>query len=150
MQAADARHAGQTFADLANEPGLPILSAEVALRFGADSLYRPRRARPDVDLSVLDLGDAPDAEDTQELIRQRNLYALTPQRAGRFVEKHLPAKGARVSTAELQMSTEDDLLDLLAVLAFERAGGATPHKPLRWRVTSDRVQHGLEPEKTDN
>lgn len=93
MQAADTRHAGQTFADLANELGLPILSVEVGLRFGADALYRPRRAKPAVDLSVLDLQDGPNALETQELIRQRNLYALTPQRAAKFVEKHLPTKG---------------------------------------------------------
>ena len=147
MQAIDARYVGQAFADLANESGLPLLSVEVGLRFGVDSLYRPRRTKPAVDLSVLDLQEGPDAIDTQELIRQRNLYALTPQRAGKFVEKHLPTKGARLSTAELQLHTEDDLLDVLAVLAFERSFSATPHKPLRWRVLSDRTEHGLEPEK---
>jgi hypothetical protein len=85
--------------------------------------------------------------DTQELIRQRNAYAITPQRGGRFVEKHLPDKGARLSTAEMRLHNEDDLLDLLAVIAFERAVGSTPHKPLRWRVSTQRDAHGLEPEK---
>jgi hypothetical protein len=47
----------------------------------------------------------------------------------------------------LHLHTEDDLLDLLAVLAFERATSSMPHKPLRWRVTSERCEHGLEPEK---
>jgi hypothetical protein len=147
MQAADAQHAGQSFADLANEAGLPLLCAEVGLRFGVDSLYRPRRNKPAVDLSVLDLREGPDALDTQELIRQRHLYALSPQRAAKFVEKHLPEKGARLSTAEMHLPTEDDLLDMLAVLAFERAVSSTPHKPMRWRIVSERVEHGLEPEK---
>jgi hypothetical protein len=147
MQSADQRHTGGSFADLANEPGLPFLSVEVALRFGADSLYRPRHARPVADLSVAEMPIGSQAVDAQALIRQRNLYAITPQRAGRFVEKHLPAKGASLSTAEMRLPTEDDLLDLLAVLAFERAIGSTPHKPLRWRVTSQRGEHGLEPEK---
>ncbi len=147
MQAADALHAGQSFADLAGQPGLPLMSVEVGLRFGMDSLYRPRRSRPAVDMSILKVEESLDAMDTQELIRQRNLYAITPQRAGKFVEKHLPTKGARLSTEQLPSHTEDDLLDLLAVLAFERATSSTPHQPLRWRVISERAEHGLEPDK---
>ena len=147
MLAADTHHAGSSFADLAAEPGLPLLCVQVALRFGVDSLYRPRRVRPPVNLSVADLLSQSDALDAQEFIRKRNLYAVTPQRAGRFVETHLPAKGARISTAELRLHREDDLLDLLAVLAFERATGSTPHKPVRWRVTTERDANGLEPEK---
>jgi hypothetical protein len=147
MQAVDTRHTGRAFADLAGEPGLPLLSIEVGLRFGADSLYRPRRIRPAVDLSVAEAPGGAGSLDAQELIRQRNLYAITPQRAGRFVEKHLPAKGARLSTAEMRLHDEDDLLDLLAVLAFDRAAGSTPHQPLRWRINTQRDTLGLEPEK---
>jgi len=146
MQATDALHSGQSFADLAYEPGIPLLGVEVALRFGTDALYRPRRTRPAVDLSVAELPDGLDALDTQDLIRQRNLYAISPQRAGRFVEKHLPGKGLQVSTAELQLHTEDDLLDFLAVLAFERSISATLHKQVRWRVITDRENNGLAPE----
>jgi hypothetical protein len=147
MQAVDARHSGRSFADLASEPGLPLLCAEVGIRFGSDSLYRPRRMRPAVDLSVAGLPAGADALDTQELIRQRNAYAITPQRGGRFVEKHLPEKGGRLSTAEMRLHNEDDLLDLLAVIAFERAVGSASHKALRWRVSTQRDVHGLEPEK---
>lgn len=147
MQSVDSRHTGRAFADLASERGLPLLSVEVALRFGSDSLYRPRRAHPAVDLSIAQVPNAPDALDTQELIRRRNLYAITPQRAGRFIETHLPAIGARLSTAEMRLHNEDDLLELLAVLAFERAAGSTPHKPLKWRVDTQRGAHGLEPDK---
>jgi hypothetical protein len=93
------------------------------------------------------LPKGPGAQDTQELIRRRNLYAITPQRAGRFVEAHLPAAGARLSTAEMQLHNEDDLLDLLAVLAFERAAGSAPRKLLQWRVATQRDTHGLEPGK---
>jgi hypothetical protein len=147
MQAADAQHSGHVFADLANEPGLPLLCVAVAFRFGMDSLYRPRRARSAVDLSVAAVPEGADAAEAQELIRRRNLYAVTPQRAGRFIEKHLPAAGARLSTAEFKLPTEDDLLDLLAALAFERAASSTPLKPLRWRISAERAEHGLEPEK---
>lgn len=144
--AIDSHHAGQSFAELANEPGLPLLSAEVAIRFGSDALYRPRRTRPPVELTLAGASDAGDALEAQELIRRRNLYAVTPQRAGRLVEKLLPTKGGIISTAELRLATEDDLLDLLAVLAFDRATGSVPQRPIRWRVDTDRAAHGLEPD----
>ena len=145
LDAVNGRHAGQSFADLANEPGLPLLSAEVAIRFGTDALFRPRRSRPPV---ILEIGEALDSDETpeaQELIRARNLYAVTPQRAGRFIEKMLPGKGGSISTSDLRLVTEDDLLDLLAALAFERATGAVPHHPILWQVESERTLHGLEP-----
>ena len=147
MESVDTLHAGQSFADLAYEPGLPLLGVEVSLRFGIDSLYRPRRVRPSVDLSVAELPDGFDALGTQDLIRQRNLYAITPQRAGRFIEKHLPSKGMKISSAELHLPTEDDLLDFLAVLAFERSLSANQYKPVRWRIHTEREGSGLMPEK---
>lgn len=146
LAAVDGRHAGESFADLANEPGLPLLSAEVAIRFGADSLYRPRRSRPTVELAMADPLQDGNTVDAQELIRLRNLYAVTPQRAGKFIEKFLTSKGAVVSTADLRLATEDELLDFLAVLAFDRASGSVPHRPIRWRVDSDRALHGLDPD----
>lgn len=147
MLAANARHAGNPFAALASEPGLPFLSVRVALRFGIDSLYRPRRVRSSVNLTVAELLSHSDSLGAQELIRQRNLYSVTPQRAGRFVETRLPEKGDTISTSELKLIREDDLLDLLAVLAFERAASSTSHKPVRWCVHTERNLHGLEPEK---
>ena len=50
-----------------------------------------------------------------------------------------------ISTADLRLATEDELLDLLAVLAFDRATGSVPHRPIRWRVETDRSHHGLDP-----
>lgn len=141
------QEAGRSFADLANDPGLPLLSPEVALRFGAEALFRPRRARPTVNLSVQPSPESIDSADAQELIRRRNLYAITPQRAGRFIEKHLAAQGASVSTADLHLATEDEFLDLLAVLAFDRAASDLPHRPLRWRIDSTRATLGLNPQE---
>jgi len=65
-----------------------------------------------------------------------------------LVEKYLPDKGATVSTADLKLRNSlDDLLDFLAVLAYDRAAGKRGHKPIRWRVCTARQEHGLEPEK---
>ncbi len=147
LQCVDQQHSGSSFADLASQPGMMILSPEVEFYFGQDSLARPRRVRLPVELGIAKPPTAGDSQDALERIRRQNLYAVTPQRAGRLVEKFLPDKGAAVSTADLKLNTEDDLLDFLAVLAYDRASGKRGHKPIRWRVRTARQEHGLEPEK---
>ena len=147
LQAADQQYTGQSFADLANQPGMMVLSPTVEFYFGQDALSRPRRARLPVDLRLATPASAGDSLDALERIRRQNLYAVTPQRAGRLVERLLPEKGATVSTSDLHLRTEDDLLDFLAVLAYERSAGKRAHKPIRWRIQTARHEHGLEPEK---
>jgi hypothetical protein len=140
-------HAGRSFADLANQPGMTLLSPIVEVFFGNDSLSSPRRQRLPIDLNLAAPPDSADAEAAKDEIRRRNLNILNPQRAAAFIHKHLPAKGVRISTEELRVQTEDDLLDLLAVLAFDRGpAGATRH-PIRWRIVSARVDLGTEPER---
>ncbi|ODU24805.1 MAG: hypothetical protein ABS95_01455 [Verrucomicrobia bacterium SCN 57-15] len=146
LQSADQQHSGSSFANLARLPGMMILSPGVEFYFGHDSLARPRRARLPVELGVARPPAAGDSQDALERIRRQNLYAVTPQRAGRWIEKFLPDKGAVVSTEGLKLSTEDDLLDFLAVLAYDRASGKRGHKPIRWLIRSARQEHGLEPE----
>jgi hypothetical protein len=123
LQSADQQYSGSSLADLARQPGMMILSPEVEFYFGRDSLARPRRARLPVELGIAKPPATGDSLDALERIRQQNLYAVTPQRAGRLIETFLPHKGAVVSTADLKLSTEDDLLDFLAVLAYDRASG---------------------------
>lgn len=147
FDAAGRQHAGRSFADLADEPGLSLLSPVVEIYFGTDSLSRPRKQRAPVDLTLAAPPDAGDAETAKDEIRRRNLNILTPQRAARFVEKHLPAKGARISTEHLQVSIEDDFLDLLAVLAFDRGPSGAGQRPVRWRVHPARADFGTEPER---
>ena len=138
-------HGGRSFADLADEPGMPLLSPACEVYFGVDSLSRSRRARAAVDLSFEVTTTDGDAEGAKNEIRRRNLNVLTPQRAVRFIERHLPAKGARISTEQLHVRLEDDLLDLLAVLAFDRGSATESHRPVRWRVQAMRADLGLEP-----
>lgn len=148
LQSVDQQYSGTSFADLANQPGMMILSPEVEFYFGQDSLARPRRARLPVELGIAKPPIAGDSEDALERIRRQNLYAVTPQRAGRLVEQFLPAKGAVISTADMKLTnTLDDLLDFLAVLAYDRASGRHGHKPIRWRIRTARKEFGLEPEK---
>lgn len=146
LQAAATHYAGSSFADLGRLPGMNLLSPEVEIFFGRDSLAKPRRAKLPINLAMTGTPRAGDAFETQELIRRRTRTALTPQRAARLIEAQLPKVGDRKSTADFHLaSEEDDLLDLLAALAFHRA--TTDGRPLRWRIYSARREHGLEPEK---
>jgi hypothetical protein len=140
-------HSGKSFGDLANEPGMVLLSPAVEVFFGAESLSRPRRPRAAVDLDLEPPPSDTDSTAANDEIRRRNLNVLNPQRAARFVERHLPAPGARVSTEQLRVVTEDDLLDLLAVLAFDRGPAGASRRAIRWRIHSARADFGLEPER---
>lgn len=147
LETAAAAHTGQSFAELADQPGMTFLTARVDVYHGADSLSRPRRQRPSVDLH---LGPAPavaDAGEVKEEIRRRNLNILTPQRAARFVERRLAAGGDCLSSEQLRLVVEDDLLDLLAVLAFDHGSAGSSHRPIRWRVRPVRAGLGTEPER---
>jgi len=140
-------YSAQSFADLADEPGMSLLSPVTEVFFGIDSLSRPRRQRPPVSLSFEKLSSETDPDAAKDEIRHRNLNVLTPQRAARFIERHLPAKGALISTEQLRMHLEDDLLDLLAVLAFDRGTVSGSHRSVRWRVHPMRADFGVEPER---
>ena len=140
-------HAGQSFASLAAEPGMALLSPKLEVFFGTDSLSPARRQRAAVNLTLEAPPSNADTDAAKEEIRRRNLNVLTPQRAARFIEKHLPTKGARVSTEHLRVTIEDDLLDLLAVLAFDRGLSGATHRPVRWRIHSARADFGTEPER---
>lgn len=139
-------HEGTSFADLTNELGMTLLSPAAEIYFGTDSMSRPRRQRAPVDLSVQKSAADPNGDAATDEIRRRSLNVLTPQRAARFVERHLPEKGTRISTEQLHVHLEDDLLDLLAVLAFDRGPAASgSHRSVRWRVHPMRADFGTDP-----
>ncbi|MDA1273072.1 MAG: DUF5716 family protein [Verrucomicrobia bacterium] len=147
MDGAARAYAGGSFAALAHEPGMPLLSPVVEMFFGADSLSRPRRQRLPVDLT-LEMSSLEGASETAtDEIRRRNLNVLTPQRAARFVETHMPAKGSRISTEQLRITVEDDLLDLLAALAFDRGPSGGSRAMVRWRIHPVRADFGMEPDR---
>lgn len=146
LQAAAEKYVGLSFADLAKEPGMRLLSPEVEVYFGRDALARPRKAKLPVDLTMTDAPRLGDPFDVQELIRRRNRTAITPQRAARLIEARLPNVGDKISSAEFHLASEDDdFLDLLAVLSFHRAN--SKGRMLRWRIHSSRKELGLHPEK---
>jgi hypothetical protein len=147
LSAANEQYSGLSFAHLSREPGMRLLSPMVETFFGIDALARPRRARLAVDLNLAGPSGGEDSAEALERIRRQNLYAVTPQRAARFLEKYLPRKGDRVSTENMEIRNEDDLLDLMAVLAYERASTGSGRRQIRWRIEAARAEFGLEPEK---
>lgn len=139
--------AGKKFSDLAHEPGMAFRTVHCEILFGRDSLAPVRKKRLPVNLKLADPASPADTAEAQEEIRRHNLLSLTPQRAARFVEEHLSEKGARLSTEHLSLPTEDDLLDLLAVLSFDRGSLARSGKLLRWRVFPARDGAYIPPEQ---
>ncbi len=140
-------HEGKSFASLASEPGMSLLSPQVLFYFGTDSLSSVRRQRMPVNLDLGAPAAEGDAGAANEEIRRRNLNVLTPQRAVRFIETHLAKKGDRISTEEMRVVVEDDFLDLMAALAFDRGPARGSRKPVRWRVHPVRADFGTEPER---
>jgi hypothetical protein len=147
LAAAAEAHAGKSFAALIHEPGMNLLCAEAEIYFGVDSLARARRLRPPVDLAFQIQPDESDVEAAKDEIRRRNLDILTPQRAARFIEKHLPTKGGRLSTDQFTLGVEDDFLDFLAVLAFDNGPAPGSRRPIRWRVHPLRAEFGTAPDR---
>lgn len=145
LDGAAALHEGRRFSDLERESGMPLLCPHVGVYFGAISFASARRARAPVSLVLEPVADIGDTLTAQDIIRRHNLYVVTPQRAARFVTQRLPEKGARISTAELGLVPDDDFLDLLAVLAFDRANDSHSRRTIRWRVTGERQEGGLDP-----
>ncbi len=146
LQAAAQKYSGHSFADLAKEPGMRLLSPEVEIYFGREALARPRKGKLPVDLAIEAAPRSGDPFEAQELIRRRNRYAITPQRAARLIEAHLPKTGDKISTEEFHLvSEEDDLLDLIAALSFHRAN--SKGRIIRWRIRNSRKEQGLTPER---
>lgn len=142
---------GKRFADVPETADFQLLVPEAELYYGEESLARVRRARPLVNLEVSE-GAVGEADDAQSDIRRSSLQALTPSRAARFIEKFLPERGARVSSDALAAMPshpvgDDELLDLLATLSFDRATSAATARAVRWKIEFARTELGLEPEK---
>jgi hypothetical protein len=115
--------------------------------YGVDSLYKARRTKLPVDLTFgAGRSQTQDENDVLAAWKERQRLALTPQRAARLIARLLPDKGGTVSTEDIHLDTTDDLLDLLAAVAYEQAP-ALAGKRVRWSVSGLRRSHGLEPEK---
>jgi hypothetical protein len=129
-------------------PDFTPLIPEVRFFFGVESLARTRRTKAPADLTFGGDSDGHDesAEDTLAALRERQRLALTPQRAARLVARMLPGKAKKFSTADFSAADLDEMLDLLAIAAYEQAFTADG-KRVKWSITGPGKDAGLTPEK---
>ena len=146
--AINAAHSGTHFRKLADAPpDFTPLCAEVRFFFGTGALWKSGKRRAPVDLSFNAGRATPEDEAAaMEAMRQRQRLALTPMRAARLVAKLLPEKKTTRSTQEFQAGSTDELLDLLAAVAYDHAQDEQG-RMVRWQVAGDRRHSGLDPEK---
>jgi hypothetical protein len=147
-EAINAAHNGAHFRDLSNMPAdFKPLCPEVKLFFGTGALWKGRNRRPPVDLKFNAGRATPEDEASAlEAMRQRQRLALTPMRAARLVSKMLPGKKASAGTDAFRVSSTDELLDLLATVAYDHAQDEQG-RMVRWKIASDRQKSGMQPEK---
>jgi len=70
---------------------------------------------------------------------------VTPERGVRLVERLLPAKGGKASTADFHLNS-DDVIDFFAALAFDHGVGGQGRKTVRWKIHTERESSGVSPE----
>lgn len=127
--------AGWRLADLDGTTTLPALRlAETRLLAGRESLYEPPRKRRVEENAPLD-DEVSDAEREKARLRMEAALrdALTVSRANRFVADLPGGKGARISSAEMPVRSDDDLADVIALLLHAEADDA------RYRVEVERL-----------
>lgn len=141
-------HAGSHFRVFAGgAPDFRPLCPEIRVLFGTESLWKMHRRRPPADLSFA-VGRATVEDEAAALaaMRERQRLALTPQRAARLVTRFLAKKGNALAAGEFTLGETDELLDLLAVVAYDHAQDESG-RTIRWKVDGERRTNGLEPEK---
>ena len=122
----------------------PLRLAETRLLAGRESLYEPPRRRTVEENAPLD-DEVSDAERDLARLRMEAALrdALTVSRANRFVAELPGGKGARISSAELPVRTDDDVADVIALLLHAEAQDA------RYRVEVERFAGDAAPSKFD-
>jgi len=120
---------------------------EVKFFFGLESLARTRRTKAPADLSFGSDGESrsESEDDTLAALRERQRLALTPQRAARLVARLMPEKAATIETSGFAAADLDEMLDLLAIAAYDHAVTADGQR-VKWRIDGPGKTTGLEPD----
>ena len=147
-EAMNAQHAGQRFRDLAEAaPEFQPRCPEVKFFFGAEALWKKRKPRAVTDLTFTSgRGSAADAAAVLESWQEKQRLALTPLRAARLLQRLLGSGGKRVVTNEFSLTDMDEVLDLLALAAYDHAPAAGG-RMIRWKVDGPRRRLGLHPDE---
>jgi hypothetical protein len=142
-------HSGTRLASLRDtEPDFTPLVPEVKFYFGSESLARTRRVKSPADLTFGSEsgGQNETAEQSLAALRERQRLALTPQRAARLVSRMLPASSHVVMTSDFTAADLDEMLDLLAIAAYDHAVTASGQR-VQWSIQGPGKTHGLTPEE---
>lgn len=145
--AINAAHEGSRLGAMRDDaPDFSPLVPEVKFFFGIESLARSRRTKSPADLSFGGDSEGRDesAEDSLAALRERQRLALTPQRAARLVARLLPQKSTALGTSDFAAADLDEMLDLLAIAAYEHAVTADGQR-VQWRVDGPGKLRGMTP-----
>ena len=120
--------------DLPNLPALRL--PETRQPAGLDSLYAPPTRRVIGEQSTLDdeVTDE-DRESAKRDVEKALRESLSVRRANEFVSRLPGGKGARLSSAELPMISEEDLTEIIALLLHAESSDAT------YRIETSRDAH---------
>lgn len=141
-------HGGGHFRIFANAaPDFRPLCPETRFLHGTESLWKMHKRRTPADLSFATGRATPEDESAAlAALRERQRLALTPLRAAKLVAKFLPKKGENGAVGDFAVENTDELLDLLAIVAYDHAQDENG-RTVRWKVDGLRRSSGLEPEK---
>ncbi|MDB6070475.1 MAG: hypothetical protein JWL81_1646 [Verrucomicrobiales bacterium] len=140
-------HAGRRFRDLAEEAPLFVPRApEVKFHYGVEALWKKRKPRAATDLTfTTGRGSEADAGAVLESWQEKQRLALTPQRAARLLQRLMPPGADKIRTDGFVLTELDELLDLLALAAYDHAPAAGG-RSVRWTITGPRRIDGLHPD----
>lgn len=140
------QHSGQRFRELSG--GRPVFvprCPEVRFCYGVEALWKKRRPRGETDLSFGGGRGTPADEDSVLASwQEKQRLALTPLRAARLLERLVPEKGGMARTGDFELADLDEVLDLLALAAYDHSPLA--RHTLRWTVDGPGRTDGLHPD----
>lgn len=114
------QHVGRRFSDLdesSGDPPLPELLIPDTGLLSGDSLFTPRLRRSLAEIEPIGDDISDEQRDAALAEMEANLRdSLHVSRANRFVEELPGGSGARFTTAEMPIRTDDDLADVIACL----------------------------------
>lgn len=146
--AINSRHAGGRFSELtAGSADFAPLCPLVKFFHGTSALWKSRQRRSPADLRFSTGRATPEDEAAAlEAVRARQRLALTPHRAAKLVAKLIQEKGGCLTTQDFSVESTDELLNMLAVVAYDHAQDENG-RTVRWQVKNEREDAGLQPER---
>lgn len=134
----DGHYCGRRLSDLDENLDLPSLLIPEVTLLSEDSLYTPRLSRTLAEIEPLG-EDATDSERATALaeIAANIRDSLNVMRANRFVDRLPGTQGARISSAEMSIHNDEDIVDLIACVLH--AGSRDAHFTIEVPVSRNGV-----------